>query len=62
MFDPNEPPPTTCRMTKLFCKLAVPAILTNIMCLGTVVANAIFAGRMNDPAKLASVGLANVYL
>ena len=45
----------------LFLKLAVPAILTNVMGYGTVVINGVFAGRMNDPEKLAVIGLTSVF-
>ena len=60
MFDPESSPPTTWSMAKLFTKIAVPAVFTNTMAMVTVVINAIFAGRMNDPAKMAAVGLTNV--
>lgn len=53
-------PPTTVMMASLFFKLYVPAIFTNVMGFLVVIVNAIFAGRMNDPYKLAAVGLANV--
>ena len=47
-------------MAKLFTKIAVPSVLTNMMGLLNVVINAVIVGRMNDPAKMAAVGLANV--
>ena len=43
-----------------FLKLAIPAIFTNLAAFATVVTNSVFAGRMNDPVKLASVGLSSV--
>ena len=43
-----------------FLKIAIPAIFTNIIGFATVVTNGVFAGRMNDPVKLATVGLSSV--
>ena len=60
MFDPNSDPPTNSKMTSLFCKLAVPAVVTNIMAFQAPLVNSVFAGRMNDPTKLAAVGLSSV--
>jgi Na+-driven multidrug efflux pump len=45
-------------MVGLFCKLAIPAVSTNIMDIFTVIVSAIYTGRMNDPVKLAAFGLA----
>jgi len=47
-------------MINLFLRLAVPAILTNIMAYVCPLVNTIFAGHMNDTNKLAAVGLASV--
>lgn len=47
-------------MTSLFCKLAVPAVFTNVLSFLTLLVNAVFAGQMEDPAKLAAVGLSGV--
>ena len=44
-------------MFKMFIKLALPAIFTNVMGFVTYLTNSVFAGRMNDPTKLAAVGL-----
>ena len=61
MFDPNsKQPPTTCKMFKVFLKIALPAIFTNLMAMVACATNALFAGRMNDPVKLAVVGLTGV--
>ena len=60
MFDPTNEPPTTGAMASLFCRLAVPASATNLIAFVTVIVNAVFAGRMNDPALLATIGLSNV--
>ena len=58
MFDPNSnQPPTTCKMFKVFLRIAIPAIFTNFMSLASCVTNAVYAGRMNDPVKLAVVGI-----
>ena len=61
MFDPKSQPPATCKLLTLFLRLAVPAILTNVMGYGTIVINGVFAGRMNDPEKLAVIGLTSVF-
>ena len=57
MFDPKSEPPATCTIFTLFLKLAVPAICTNVLSLITLITNSVFAGRMDDPVKLAVVGL-----
>lgn len=44
----------------LFIKLATPAALTNLLTYGTLTINTAIAGRMDDPTKLAGVGLANM--
>ena len=62
MFERRSVPPTSSKMASLFCWIAVPAVTTNIMAMIAPFTNAIFAGRMNDPTKLAAVGLANVIL
>jgi len=51
---------TTSQMSRVFCKIAVPAVLTNLLGYITVLSNTIFAARMNDPVMLAVIGLANV--
>ena len=61
MFDPKSDPPTTRQIYGLFFKLAIPAILTNVLGILTLLVSAIYAGRMNDLSKLAAVGLANVF-
>ena len=59
MFDPScDPPPATCTMFTLFLRLVVPAICTSVLGMVTFVTNSVFAGRMDDPVKLAVVGLA----
>ena len=60
MFDPKSDPPTTGKMVGVFCKITVPSICTNVLAFLTGTINAVIAGRMNDPSKLAAVGLANV--
>ena len=60
MFDPSSAPQPTSKLFTLFIKLALPAIFTNIMGFATVVVNGVFAGRMEDPVKLAVVGLSGV--
>ena len=60
MFNPKSEQPTTYKIFTCFIKLAVPAIFTNLAAFATVVTNGVFAGRLNDPVKLAVIGLANV--
>ena len=60
MFDPTSPQPTTKQMTKMFLELTIPAVLTNLICHASIIVNNVFAGNMNDPLKLAAVGLSNV--
>ena len=47
-------------MLKSFLKLAVPAILQNALNFLMIITNAAFAGRLDDPAMLAAVGIGNV--
>ena len=51
---------STGAMLKMFLKLALPAIVTNLMTIGTLLINSLFAGHLNDPVKLAAVGLCNI--
>ena len=44
-------------MFTIFLKIALPAIATNLLGLASIVTNSVFAGQMNDPVKLAVVGL-----
>ena len=60
MFLVESEPMTAGQMTSLIFKLAVPAIFTNVMGFLAMLVNTVFAGRMDDPAKLAAVGLTNV--
>ena len=60
MFSPQAEPPTTYKMFTCFIKLAIPAIFTNLAAFATVVTNGVFAGRLNDPSKLAVVVLTSV--
>ena len=48
------------QMLGLVFRIATPAVLSNMMAVVTVITNTMIAGRMNDPTKLAAVGLANV--
>ena len=58
MFDPLAAPPSQQRMFKLFLKLAIPAILTNLSQMTTLIVSYIFAGQMTDSLQLAALGLA----
>ena len=60
MFDPSREPASSMKLFTCFLKLVVPAILTNVVGHSSIVTNSVFAGRLNDPIKLAAVGLSNV--
>ena len=60
LFSDSSVEPSTWTMLNYFMKLAIPAIITCLMTFGTLMINTTFAGRFNDPALLASVGLCNV--
>ena len=47
-------------MVKIFLKLALPAMVTNVMIHASFFINIYFAGRLDDPVKLAAVGMTNV--
>ena len=49
MFDSSSDAPSTWEMFVCFLKLAVPAIVTNVMGFLVIVTNGVFAGRLNDP-------------
>ena len=57
MFDPTSEPPTTWKMLKTFLKIALPAMMTNLTGMTSVIVSYAFAGNMDDPVKLASLGL-----
>ena len=60
MFDSTKNPPSIWSMTKLFSRIAVPSVFTNIMGFLNVVINTVIIGRMDDSGKMAAYGLANV--
>ena len=62
LFDAKSPSPTSGKLLWLFCKLLVPCILTNFCEFFTMTVSMVFAGRMNDPNKLAAVGLSSLYI
>ena len=48
-------------MMTCYLKLVLPAIMTNVICYGgTPLINVVFAAGLNDPAKLAAIGLSNI--
>ena len=47
-------------MIKCFLKISVPGVLTNIIAFATPVINGVFAGHMDRPIYLASMGLTSV--
>ena len=59
MFDPKKEPPTTRSMVSIFLEISIPAIFTNVIAYCTIINNGVFAGHMNDPVKLAVIGLTN---
>mmetsp|Transcript_17372 Transcript_17372/g.20590 ORF Transcript_17372/g.20590 Transcript_17372/m.20590 type:complete len:128 (-) Transcript_17372:1175-1558(-) len=57
MFNPETSPPSTGRMIKVFLKLSIPNIVTNLLAFLCNVTLVVFAGRMDDPINVAVVGL-----
>ena len=53
---------SVCKIIKNFLSLAIPTIISCLCQQLTSIINAIYAGRMNDPAKLAGVGLGTSWL
>ena len=47
-------------MVKTVLKLAVPAVTSNVAGFFCLFVNSAFAGHLNDPSKLAAVGVAKV--
>ena len=47
-------------MVSIFLEISIPAIFTNVIAYCTIINNGVFAGHMNDPIKVAVVGLSNV--
>ena len=47
-------------MAGVFCRLTLPAIVTNLLGFITVITSTVIAGHLKDPVKIAAVGLANV--
>ena len=44
-------------MLSIFNKVAIPAVLTNLLSYTTIIIDNIYAGQMVDPRNLAVVGL-----
>ena len=44
-------------MLSIFNKVAIPAVLTNLLSYTTIIIDNIYAGQMEDPRNLAVVGL-----
>ena len=51
-----------CKIVVNFLILAIPTVISCAFMMLTNLVNALYAGKMNDPAKLAAVGLANSWL
>ena len=49
--------PNTCQIVSKYAKMAIPSILYNLSFQIPFVANVLIGGRMNDPAKLAAIGI-----
>ena len=50
--------PLTCKqMTYQFLKTSIPLVVRQNLTYAVLLVNVIFAGRLNDPAKMAGVGL-----
>ena len=53
-------PLETKEMAKIFLKLAVPALASNVAGFLVLMINSVFAGQLDDPSQLAAVGIGNV--
>ena len=51
-----------CKIVLNFLILAIPTMISCTFIMLTNPVNVLYAGQMNDPAKLAAVGLANSWL
>ena len=49
-------------MIRTILQIAIPTMVSTIFSKLTEIINLIYAGHLNDPAKLAGVGLANMTL
>ena len=49
------------RMILTFSKLAIPSMIAMTMSLSMEIVNIFFIGHLNDSAKIAGVGLGNMY-
>ena len=60
MFDPANEQPSTCKISSLLFRLAIPASSTNTLECVSVTVNIVFAGHMSDLDSLAAVGLSTI--
>ena len=52
--------PATGTILKIWLKVALPAVTSNVTGFLCLLINSAFAGQLNDPSKLAAVGVGNV--
>ena len=57
MFNPKATPPTTLEMFMLMIKLVIPSIINNMIGFSASIISRVYAGRLEDPVKIAVVGL-----
>ena len=60
MFQVTSAPPSTSTLFKVFIKLAIPGITSNVLGFTMYMLNSVFAGRLGDPEILAAMGLGYV--
>lgn len=56
----NRPP--MIRMIIKLAKVSIPAIITQVFAMFIELVNLFFIGHLNDPEKVAGVGLGNMYV
>ena len=57
MFNPKATPPTTLEMFILMIKLVIPSIINNMIGFSASIISRVYAGQLEDPVKIAVVGL-----
>ena len=57
MFNPASPPPSLGKMLKLFFKLAIPAIITNVLIFFSGFCMVYFAGQLDNTIYISVIGL-----
>ena len=57
MFSPASSPPSLCSMFSMFIKLAIPAVLTNLLMMMSLVIMVYFAGQLDNTIYISVIGL-----